>query len=160
MCLQDLQSCVVKARRDLSGSCWTLMTFEPGLTQAFRAKGSVESQSTFWCCNGDCCRRGYVDIDGIGFFCYVCCQRVENEAALAQLKLSKSKNTPFENHLGVNVLAMMTLDFLLGSGWEDQCPCCRCKRSWLECGWICPANYNHRWSYHCARMVLQSTLTM
>jgi hypothetical protein len=30
----------------------------------------------------------------------------------------------------------------------------------LECGWICPANYNRRWYCQCARMVLQSTLTI
>ena len=107
--------------------------------------GAVDPQNPFWCCNGDCSRRGYVDIDGIGFLCFVCFQRVENEAALAALQLSESKKTPFESHLHSNGLAMITMEFVFGDGWEDQCPCRRCKRSWLESGWICPANYNRRW---------------
>ena len=102
-------------------------------------------QNLLWCCNGDCSRRGYVDIDGIGFLCFVCFQRVENEAALAALQLSESKKTPFESHLHSNGLAMITMEFVFGDGWEDQCPCRHCKRSWLESGWTCPANYNRRW---------------
>ena len=46
--VQDMQSCVVKARLDLSGSCWTRMTFEPGISLSYKAQPQVLQSSDIY----------------------------------------------------------------------------------------------------------------
>ena len=87
----------------------------------------------------------YVDIAG-GFLCCFCDKRVDDEGTLEQLlgHLSKGTTTPFEAHLASHGLAMQTMEFVFGDGWEKQCPCWRCDRVFLNSGGICPVHYNRR----------------
>ena len=106
--------------------------------------GSIDPQNPFWCCFGDCGRRGWVDIDGMGFLCCVCFRKEENGGAHKRLlaKLSKSSTTAFEAFLVSHDLAMTMLEFVYGDGWEEQCPCRRCPQEWLNVGWICPIDFH------------------
>ena len=38
-------------------------------------------------------------------------------------------------------LAKLCMDFLHGDGWALQCHCTRCKRPWLNAGWVCPVEH-------------------
>ena len=38
-------------------------------------------------------------------------------------------------------LAKLRMDFLHGDGWALQCHCTRCKRPWLNAGWVCPIEH-------------------
>ena len=111
--------------------------------------GSIDPQSPFWCCYGDCNRRGWVGTDD-GFLCCVCDQRAANESALDTLcrHLSKGRTTRFEALLSAHELAMQTMEFVFGDGWAEQCPCRTCQRGWLNLGWICPVDFNKRWYLH------------
>ena len=59
--------------------------------------------------------------------------------------LSKSTSTSFETNLASRGLAINTMEFVFGDGWEEQCPCRHCERGWLNLGWICSIHYNPRW---------------
>ena len=64
------------------------------------------------------------NIDDVGFLCFVFHKRGEHEGTLEQLlgHLSKSTTTPFEAHHASHGLAMKTMEFVFGDGWEEQCP--------------------------------------
>ena len=48
-------------------------------------------------------------------------------------------------------LAKLCMDFLHGDGWALQCHCTRCKRPWLNAGWVCPIE--HRRHLLCLQML-------
>ena len=99
------------------------------------------------CCIQSCGRRGYVDIDDcINFLCFVCDMTVRNKCDQedCQRRLSMRRTTTFEAHLALHSLAMQTMEFVFGDGWEKQCPCRRCDRVFLNSGGICPVHYNRR----------------
>ena len=50
----------------------------------------------------------------------------------------------FQNFLGNPALAKLCMEFAHGDGWELQCHCTRCKRPWLNAGWVCPVEYHRR----------------
>ena len=112
--------------------------------------GAIDPQSPLWCCNGDCGRTGWINVNWLpGFLCYVCDRKEEGDRnALNGLcaRLSRSRRMPFECHLDLHgCLALRSMEFLCGGGWEDQCPCQRCEPGWLESRWVCPTDYHRRW---------------
>ena len=46
-----------------------------------------------------------------------------------------------QRHLDDNHCGGITLLFLFGDGWSQQCSCRHCERSWLNRGWVCPPHY-------------------
>ena len=72
---------------------------------------------------------------------------VERGVRLARAAEQHTVADFFENP----ALAKLCMDFLHGDGWALQCHCTRCKRPWLNAGWVCPIE--HRRHLLCLQML-------
>jgi len=65
-------------------------------------------------------------------------------AAAAEEELARQSSAPLQDFMGNPALAGLCMGFLYGDGWGQQCHCTRCKRPWLNAGWVCPVEYQRR----------------
>ena len=56
----------------------------------------------------------------------------------------RQSSAPLQDFMGNPALAGLCMGFLYGDGWGQQCHCTRCKRPWLNAGWVCPVEYQRR----------------
>ena len=99
-----------------------------------------------FCERGDCGRRAYVEAE-FGLLCHVCDSTLYNHQmgrwALTDVRGSPARqsSTPLQDFFENSALAELCMEFLHGDGWALQCHCTRCKREWLNAGWVCPIEY-------------------
>ena len=94
-------------------------------------------------------RRAYVEGDAVqGFLCYVCDSADRRERALRRWRgpVGRLRSSLLQQHLDDERCGHITLLFLFGDGWSQQCGCTRCERQWLNAGWVCPVEH-HRHTY-------------
>ena len=102
-----------------------------------------------YCGEDGCGRRAY-----LGDLCYVCDAAFFNEwapkllcglpARQSSTPLQDFMGNPLQDFMGNPALAGLCMGFVHGDGWEQQCHCTRCKRPWLNAGWVCPVEYQRR----------------
>ena len=94
-----------------------------------------------------CNRRAYVEGDVVqGFLCYVCDSADRRERALRRWRgpVGRLRSSLLQQHLDDERCGHITLLFLFGDGWSQQCGCTRCERQWLNAGWVCPVEHHWR----------------
>lgn len=81
-----------------------------------------------------------------GFLCYVCDSTDRREWARRRWTgpVGRPRSSLLQQHLD-DEPGHITLLFLFGDGWSQQCLCTRCERPWLDAGWVCPVDRNRRW---------------
>jgi len=93
-----------------------------------------------------CGRRAYYRDDVLGLRCCLCVAEEGREwAAKYWGGPSAGLRFPLQQHLG-HACGAITMLFVFGDGWQEQCLCTRCNRRWFDGGWICPVDY-HRARY-------------
>ena len=98
------------------------------------------------CDRAGCSRRAYVVDEVHGCLCFVCDSTDRRDWAqrLWTGPAGRPRSSRLQTHLEDPHGGQITLLWLFGDGWSQQCCCARCEREWLNRGWICPAEFNRR----------------
>ena len=95
------------------------------------------------CSRFGCGRRAYEVAGSEGFLCYVCDSADHRDWALRRWRgvVGRPRSSMLQCHLDDNLCGGITLLFLFGDGWSQQCICRHCQHSWLNRGWVCPPDW-------------------
>ena len=95
------------------------------------------------CSRFGCGRRAYEVAGSEGFLCYVCDSADHRDWALRRWRgvVGRPRSSMLQCHLDDNLCGGITLLFLFGDGWSQQCICRHCQHSRLNRGWVCPPDW-------------------